>query len=221
LNFRSGLVIGTAAAALSSLPALIRLLQAGAPVLALLALIGGVALVLAPLVALARQARPFPGPLLACLVGAGSSLPVLFVLGRLIEQKTHHRPLGAATFAVLALIVVLGAAIVTGRALSLASARRPAWIALAVVAGLAVLMAAQAFTGAGPFRASLVDGLVVGLVAVLAIALPISPTRERRLDVMALPLWGLLALAGIVLSRTTAGGVVGELAPVLSPLNGW
>ncbi len=146
---------------------------------------------------------------------------MLFVLGRMIEQKTHHRPLGAATFAVLSLLVVLGASIVIGRALSLASSRRLAWFALAAVAALAVVVAAQAFTGAGPFRASLLDAVVAVAVAVLAIALPVSVTREERLQRLALPLWGVLAVAGIVLSRTTVGGVVGELAPVLSPLNGW
>lgn len=221
MSFRSGLAIGSAAAALASLPAVIRLLQAGAPWLAILSVVGGAALVLGPLVALGRQARPLPDGLVAGLIGAGASLPVLIVLGRLIEQKTHHRPLGAATFAVLSLVVALGVSLVVARALSLASSRRAAWVALAAVALVAVLIAAQAFTGAGPFRASLVDaGLAVSL-ALLAIALPLSATREERLQPLALPLWGLLALAGIVLSRTTVGGVVGELAPVLSPLNGW
>jgi hypothetical protein len=221
LSFRSGLAIGTAGAVVASLPAVIRLLQAGAPALAVLLLVGGSALVLGPLVALGRQARPPARALLGTLLGAGASLPVLVVLGRLIEQKTHHRPLGAATFAVLSLLVVLGASIVIGRALSLATSRRVAWIALAAGAALGVLVAAQAFTGAGPFRASLLDALLAGAVAVLAIALPVSATREERLQRLALPLWGVLALAGIVLSRTSVGGVVGELSPVLSPLNGW
>jgi hypothetical protein len=221
LSFRSGLALGVAAAVLASLPAATRLLSAGAPVLALLLLIGGAALALGPLVALGRQARPLSRGLLACLVGAGWSLPVLLVLGRLIEQKTHHRPLGAATFAVLALIVVLGASTVAGRALSLASSRGPAGIALALAGGLAVLVAAQAFTGAGPFRASIVDGVALCSAVVSAIALPVSKTLESRLHAVALPLWSLLALAGVVLSWTTVGGVVGELAPVLAPLNGW
>ena len=221
MSFRGGLAIGTAAAVLSSLPAVIRVLQAGAPALAVLLGVGGAALFLGPLVALGRQARPPAGGLLGGLIGVGASLPVLFVLGRVIEQKTHHRPLGAATFAVLSLLVVLGASIVISRALSLASSRRLAWTALAAVAVLAVLVAAQAFTGAGPFRASLLDAVLAFAVAVSAIALPVSETREAGLRRLALPLWGVLAVAGIVLSRTTVGGVVGELAPVLSPLNGW
>jgi hypothetical protein len=221
LSFRSGLALGVVAAVLASLPALIRLLSAGAPALAFLSLIGGAALALGPLVALGRQARPLNRGLLACLAGVGFSLPVLSVLGRLIEQKTHHRPLGAATFAVLALIIVLGASIVLGRALSLASSRRPAGIALGLAGGLTVLVAAQAFTGGGSFRASVVDAAAVCSVAVLAIALPVTKSLETRLHSLALPLWGLLALAGVVLSRTTAGGVVGGLAPVLAPLNGW
>ncbi len=221
MSFRSGLTLGVAAAVLASLPGLIRLLSAGAPVLAVLVLIGGAALALGPLVAFGRQARPLNRGLSACLVGAGWSLPALLVLGRLIEQKTHHRPLGAATFAVLALIVVLGASTLAGRALSLSSSRRPAILALAVAGSLTLLVAAQAFTGAGSFRASLVDGAAVCSVVVLAIALPVSKALETRLHSLALPLWGLLALAGIVLSRTTAGGLVGELAPVLAPLNGW
>lgn len=221
MSLRSGLSLGVAAAALASLPALIRLLLAGAPALAPVLLVSGAALVFGPAVALARSARPFGPGLLACLVGAGASVPVLFVLGGLIEQKTHHRPLGAATFAVLSLIVVLGVSLVAGRALSIASSRRTAGIALALAGGLTVLMAAQAFTGAGPFRASLLDGAAICSTAVLTIALPLSEKQEARLRSIAVPLWGVLGVVGIVLSRTTVGGVVGELASVLAPLNGW
>lgn len=183
--------------------------------------LGGAALVLGPLVALGRVARPFPRALSACLAGVALAAPIVAVLGHLIEQKTHHRPLGAATFAVLALGLALGSALLVGRVLSVLTAGRASLAALGLGLGVVVLIAAKAFTGAGAFSASLVDGtLVVGL-GLLGIALPLSTSRERALERFGLPLFGVLALACVVLSRTTAGAIVGEVAPVLAPLNGW
>jgi hypothetical protein len=48
-------------------------------------------------------------PTRTSLLGATIALPFLAVSGELLIERTHHRPLGAATFATMAVIVWLTA----------------------------------------------------------------------------------------------------------------
>lgn len=74
-----------------------------------------------------------PSPVRASWLSASLILPPLAILGELLIERTHHRPLGAATFATIAVILWMLAEIVSRRLLngelspSRGHARRIAW----------------------------------------------------------------------------------------------
>jgi hypothetical protein len=173
------------------------------------------------MLALARAVRPVPTALLGALAGALVAALPLLVLARLLHQHTNHRPLGAATFAVLALLLVAFFSLAGWRALVAwpgQSSRRLLILGgfTLVLSGLAALAASHA-----PWRASVTDGVVLITLCVAASVLRLSDDWSRRLSRLAAPSWLVLALVGGILSQATIGSVVGEAAPVLSPLNGW
>lgn len=153
------------ASLLGALPGALSASSAGASLpVAWLALAGGSALVLLPFcIALRIQlGRGASGrrQLLVLIASLGISAPVLSVLLKLLKTGTHHRPLGAATFAGLALIVVIGSFALVGRLGAFAakaddggagSSGNRAALALRVVAvlgALGVLYAALPLVGA-------------------------------------------------------------------------
>jgi len=162
---------------------------------------------LAVLIAATRAARRTvrtlaPGGATALLVGAALwalvSLPVTAVLGTLLKANTHHRALAGATFAVLALVVHVGAALFAWRitALVLPHVRRPAartFVAMVLGAGALVLFAvtltsaamaqdpSAASTSAAAIPALLVDGALV-LVAT-GVAAMVEIPLKRRTDI--------------------------------------
>ncbi|HEV8246423.1 MAG TPA: hypothetical protein VGP93_11670, partial [Polyangiaceae bacterium] len=85
--------------------------------------------------------------------------------------------------------------------------------------GFALLFARTA--GAETWRASVLDGVLTLVLALGCILVPLPPKVAFRLSKCGLPLWLALALIAVWLSRGALGGLVGEMAPVLSPLNGW
>jgi hypothetical protein len=64
-------------------------------------------------------------PVRTSWLGAAMALPFLAMVGELLIERTHHRPLGAATFATVAVVVWLGAESLSRHTLdrSLGSAR--------------------------------------------------------------------------------------------------
>jgi hypothetical protein len=146
-------------------------------------------------------------------VWALMSLPATSVAGAVLKANTHHRALAGATFAVAALVVQLGAALVAWRitALLLPRLRRPAartFVALALGAAALVLVAVSLTRAALAQDASagsavdvtalLVDGAFVFAASVAAALLDV-PT-ERRSDAA----W----LGGGALMFVTAVGLV-------------
>ncbi len=237
---RAGLALGSLVAMVAALPAAARVAsQGGSFALGWLLLAGGSALVLGPVVALARNARPLPVALLATLAGAAAASIPLAVLARLLHKNTHHRPLGAATFAVIALALVAFASFAAWRALAglqqsaslpegerpqtRPSGDRPRWL---LVSALGVtLLAAGALLGlsgtAPEWRGSIVDGGMVLALVAISLALRLDNSWSDRLARLAIPAWTLLVVIGVWLSRAQIGPLVGQAAPVLSPLNGW
>jgi len=224
LSFRAGLGLGLLAAMLAALPATVRLaLQGESFGQGWLLLAGGGALVMGPAVALARAARPLPLTVLAVLAGTAAASVPLAVFARLLHQNTHHRPLGAATFAVFALIVVALASFATWRALvwvERARPRLPQVAGLGLPAAAAVLLLALA-AGASSSRGSIADAVVVLALIVMGVAVRLNAAWSDRLSRLAPPMWALLVIVATWLSTGAVGPVVGQAAPVLSPLNGW
>jgi len=81
---------------------------------------GSGALVLGPALFGARVALPEWRALLPLACGLGIAVGPVMLLGRLIKTATHHRPLGAMTYAVVACVAVLCAWVLAWRLLQLA-----------------------------------------------------------------------------------------------------
>jgi hypothetical protein len=199
--------------------------QGGSFALGWLLLAGGSALVLGPVVALVRYTRPVPVALLATLTGAAAASIPLAVFARLLHKNTHHRPLGAATFAVIALALVVLASFAAWRAFARLqeSGARPRRL---LVSALGVTMLAAAallgLSGTAPeWRGSVMDGGVALALVATSVALRLDTSWSDRLARLGIPAWTLLVVIGVWLSRAQIGSLVGQAAPVLSPLNGW
>jgi hypothetical protein len=105
--FGEGLLFGLPGGALLALPVALRVnadfQQAATVWLAALGLYG---MLLGVVAAGLRLARPLPRRTPALLMGFGFALGPLSLLGTVLAAHTHHRPLGAATFAMLAAAVL-------------------------------------------------------------------------------------------------------------------
>lgn len=74
---------------------------------------------------LVRMGRPLPSAIQMVPLGIMFALGPLAYLGSALHAHTHHRPLGAATFAVLSLLVLLGCFAVAARARATLSSGDP------------------------------------------------------------------------------------------------
>src|SRR5262245_61471436 len=140
----------------------------------------------------------------------GLALPALAVLATLLKAATHHRGLGGATFGVLGLAAVAGAALIAHRLVDLGEALAArgvkSWMLAAVGAAIGVapvfvvaapLASASPSDGAGPVVAAIVDGLI----AAIAMALVVSVDMGDRLRRLA-AIWGLPFAAVLVITAT-------------------
>jgi hypothetical protein len=187
-------------------------------VAARLVLWGSSALLLAPAAAALRVARPLPRMALALPAAVLLALPVLIVLARVLKTTTHHRPLGAATFAVLALGILLGALAVTGRLLSHVSREhrlaRLVLIGLLAAAGLATLVLALPLLSVA--RGSLLDSALALGAAALATLLRAPPALERVAKIAG-PVALVVAVgAGFALGSQPVRAAAVSRAPVLA-----
>jgi len=167
------------------------------------------------------------GPL---LLGVLLAAAPLVVFAELLERATHHRPLGAVTFAVVAALVVLASVAVAARLLSLsrsaARARRwwqVAWIglgALALVWTVKLVVSAAADPGV---RNGLLDAVLVAAL-ILAAARTRGPAALGGLSRWLGPLaWVAVAALGLILLRAVpeAAASVRSAGPVLTAFAGW
>lgn len=138
----------------------------------------------------------------ALLLGAALSALPLALFGGVLKSSTHHRPLGGATFAVVACIVLtlcIGLAVRVGR--GRASSNGSAWLAHSFLAACLGSAAAALALGLGDYRALvLVDGATLGCACAAAGLLKI-PTKLAALPPFATgTLWALLLSGGLVLT---------------------
>jgi hypothetical protein len=162
----------------AALTALVAALRVPAWPAAFVVLLGSSALVLVPVAALladerARIARRAPAGALAPAIVAGLALatPLLARLLSALKTSTHHRPLGAVTFAVLAAFTVLGCCVLAVRIMSwtqdgsrpVARSARRLFVALAAAGPFFLLLRAAAtpILRTGLFDLSLGLGLAI------------------------------------------------------------
>lgn len=221
----AALAAGTLSAAVAALPAALRV---SASVGAWVALAGAAAVVLGPVLAGMSRTRPLKVALFSVLVGLGLSALPLALLAAKLMASTHHRPLGAVTFAILAVLVVLGFTVVALRLTTRtrkgprgASARH--WVR----GGLALCaLAGPAFLAGGVFsapsaRASVLDvGLALACAAVLGLS-PWPASLVRLASRAGLPVWVALVGSGLVVGLSGAGESARQASPALFAPFGW
>ncbi len=226
-----GLLLGSIAAAVAALPAAWRAAHAGASFIACwIALAGSTALLLAPAVGAFRAARPMPRAVPTLLVGLLLATGPLVIFARLLKATTHYRPLGGATFGIVAAGVVLGCIAISGRLVAAAQTgarRRVAQRLLVVLAAASTLiglaLVAPAVSASG-MRAGVFDGtlaVALGLAAALpGLALRLSAARARLTGPI---LWLALALAGagVLHFSPAVRAACAARSPVLLGLAGW
>jgi hypothetical protein len=166
------------------------------------------------------------GRLAAPAVGIGVVTGPVALLGASLKSTTHHRPLGAATFGALALVMVLGGLLVASRAFG-ALRERPSVIGRAVVAvlvgvALVSLGGALAVALADPrTRVHVIDGLSLLAAASIALGvrkwLPTTPSAR----VAGWALWALLVLGSCWVATRGAFAELRERAPVLAGPVAW
>jgi hypothetical protein len=190
-----------------------------------LALSGSTAFVIGPCLFLAgrlgaigyRGVRP-------ALLGACWAVFPLSLLGSVLKLETNHRPLGAATYSVLALFVLVAAVFVAARIEDAAERDRDGIGAKLRLGALAVAFLS---TGSGAFqvlrnpevRAGALDGL--SLVAATALGLFVATKVPPRSTFRhAVPLWVLVVVSGFV-ATTVHVDAISRVAPVLGGPFAW
>jgi hypothetical protein len=160
---------------------------------------------------LLRMARPLPSSVGLVPLGVLFALGPLTFLGKVLHAQTHHRPLGAATFAVLSVFIILSCLALGGRVRATLASNDPGkrlfgkillytGLALSLVLGLrgfvAILGTAKTHS---TYLASVLDGLLGISVSLVGGFLRFSPRIEQLARIA-----GPLAMAVCILSLLAA-----------------
>jgi hypothetical protein len=223
VSARAGFLFGVLAAALAAIPATLR--AESAP-LVWMALTGAMAALLGPLLAALPRLRPMQTGLLAVLIGIGlASWPTALLLS-VLKSGTHHRPLGAVTFAMAAGLLLLATSAAALRLLTWFRADRNERVAHTARIVLVVCAAAGPLVlllrvGASPqARTSLFDAsLALGLAA-LTLLVPWPARLLRGAERVGVLVWALAVGAG-VLAASAAVEPANAASPVLLSPFAW
>jgi hypothetical protein len=228
VNERSAaLGAGALAAIVTAVPAAPRVAEYGAHgALVFASLAGGTALVLGPGLVAAGAVRTETNGFRSVLLGLALAALPLSILADVLKQNTHHRPLGAATFAVLALALVLGFVAATWRLFVVLEERsfavRRVSFAIAVALSLAgvgaVLVRAL---GSPTLVAHVLDGLRALATATLCHLLLRFPRVVSIARRVGAPVWAFVVVAGLVAGRGATGAAIRANAPVLGGPVAW
>jgi hypothetical protein len=223
----AALALGTVAAAIAALPDVRRVAEGVAsPGLAWFGLAGSTALVLGPLLVLVGRVPVHAARFRGAFLGIALAAVPLGLLGQVLKEHTHHRPLGAATFGMLALALVVLSLLV--------AVRFTRWVGAAptgVRRALFAVVTALAFGGAGlallralaseGLHHDVIDALRVLAASVLARMALDQPRVEmwaKRAGVVA---WLAFVAGGVVAARGPLGASIREHAPVLGGPMAW
>ncbi len=170
----------------------------------------------------------------------GLAMPLFVGLGAVLKSTTHHRGLGGATFAVLALAVTgaaaLGAHRLVGFGQSLVRRGVKPWMPAAggsVIAILPLLILAAVLTRRSEdaestvVRAAIVDGAIVLVATALASTLELRDAVKKAARLGAVPATAVIFLGGLARIETSAtlgpamkkGG--GLSSTILGTLESW
>jgi hypothetical protein len=199
-RFGGTVSVATLAALLAAMPATLRMREAGVDIVRAWLTLGGLAiapmLVLIPLARMAREGlRGFASTegesralerATAAIVFTGTWLWFLSVLGAQLREKTHHRALGAVTFAIGAAVSFVAIAFVARRLSTILATLRAknrtlgTGAAIAVVVLSAAILALRLARGAPDLDAGTRALLVDGVAFALALAFFARKTFQER-----------------------------------------
>ncbi len=204
--------------------ALLAALRAGEGLVVWAALAGAAAVLLGPVLAALPRLRPLPLGLAAAALGLGLAAWPTALLLSLLKSATHHRPLGAVTFAFAAAILALGAAAAALRWLTwfrrerpdgIARAARSVLIVLAVLGPLVLLLRLGASTQT---RAPLFDAsLALGLAA-LSQLIPWPSRILSWAERLGVPVWGAVVAIGLLSAHAASERAFLASPALLSPI---
>jgi hypothetical protein len=187
---------------------------------------GALAAVLGPLGAAVRRATPLALEAWCIPVGIALALAPLGLFARILKATTHHRPLGAVTFAIISIVVVLGAIAFSARVITELAARRnsPSFravralsvIAAALLALAGCAVAFRALAGDAELRPLAIDTVLL-LVAVAAVGwFRLPAARVKRVRSLVFLAWAVAVAAAIIaLGRPEVAQVIAAAAPVV------
>jgi hypothetical protein len=185
-------------------------------------LAGGAALWLGPALMGFRRLLPLGAGQSAVLCGLGLGALPLAKLAGLLKVATHHRPLGAVTFALMALGLVLGSTIVAARALAWARTRggvAARWIGIVALLGPLTLLLELAIDSRT--QAGLVD-VTLGVGVTCALSLVPWSAALRGLLAKAGPiLWGVLVSVAFASVFGDAIEPAGRACPTVAAAVAW
>ncbi len=217
------LAVATLGSAVIVVPAALRASAGGAGLaMAWLALWGSAALMIAPVAGAYRVARPLSPLAFSLPLGLALALGPLMVFARVLKTATHHRPLGGATFALAAALLVLAATALSARVIAWSAAREGALAKLPhVLAALGLALGALLALPAlgNELRGAMLDGALAVALAAVATWVP----ERRALARAGLVLW-LVVVAlglGLGLSAPETRAALADRSPVLLGLSGW
>jgi hypothetical protein len=147
----------------------------------------------------------------------------LTVLGGVLHATTHHRPLGAVTFALLGAGAIAGAILLVRRC---QRSSLPVWHGCRIAAalsGLSTLWQVRALPA--PYGGSLVDALwgvalIAGVIALSAAGRPLAMALSQRAVITMGVLWLSVGLAGVVLVSSELPTLLAR-APLVVGLLAW
>lgn len=170
----------------------------------------------------------------------GIALPLLEALGAVLKATTHHRGIAGATFGVLGLVIVAGAALLAQRLVRLGRALVERgfapWIPAAIgsAVGVLPLLVVAATLGREPgsgaaasVRAAILDGAIVFVATALAASMELPATLRKPARIGGVPLavvvflgagWLIGASPSLARSFKVGGGLPSTL---LGVLEGW
>ena len=170
----------------------------------------------------------------------GIALPLLEALGAVLKATTHHRGIAGATFGVLGLVIVAGAAPLAQRLVRLGRALVERgfapWIPAAIgsAVGVLPLLVVAATLGREPgsgaaasVRAAILDGAIVFVATALAASMELPATLRKPARIGGVPLavvvflgagWLIGASPSLARSFKVGGGLPSTL---LGVLEGW
>lgn len=162
---------------------------------------GDTALIVVPFVVAMRRARFSARALSASATGAlVAALPAALV-GAILAARTHHRALGAVTFAVAALVIwALSTAVALRVSFSASRLSRIAPFALAALSVLAVATVGVARVRASFGVEAAAEVLIVGAAVALSIRVP-RLDAPRWGGVAGVLTWAVVVLAGLMSRR--------------------